>query len=77
MDSAEARTCYIFKITNITDSQLQYTVSYALEMIYIQRDKLTDRYRQTDRQVGRETNRQRDMQAGRQAEMQTARETDK
>ena len=42
VDSAEARTCYIFKITNISDSLLQYTVSHVLEIIYIQRDKQTD-----------------------------------
>ena len=56
VDSAEVRTCYIFKITKISDSLLQYTVSYVLEIIYIQRDKQTDRYRQTDGYVGRETN---------------------
>jgi len=87
VDSVEASTCYTFKITNISDSLLQYTVSHVLEIIYIQRDKQTDRYRQTDQQVGRETNRQRqagrqadretDRQTGRQAEMQKARETDK
>ena len=42
----------IFKITNISDSLFQYTVSYVLEIIYIHRDK------QTDWKVGRETNRQ-------------------
>ncbi len=42
VDSAETRTCYIFKITNISDSLFQYTVSYVLEIIYIQRDKQTD-----------------------------------
>ena len=75
MDSAEARTCYIFKITNISDSQ--YTVSYLLEIIYIQRDKQIDTDRQTgrwtERQTGKETCRQTDTQA----EMQTATETDK
>ena len=77
VDSAEARTCYIFKITNISDSLLQYTVSYLLEIVYIQRDKQIDTDRQTgrwtERQTGKETCRQTDTQA----EMQTATETDK
>ena len=42
VDSAETRTCYIFKITNLSDSLFQYTVSYVLEIISIQRDKQTD-----------------------------------
>ena len=79
MDSAEARTCYIFKITNISDSQ--YTVLYLLEIIYSQRDKQIDTDRQTgrwaERQTGEETRRQTGKQADRQAEMQTATETDK
>ena len=60
VDSAETRTCYIFKITNISDSLLQYTVSYLFEIVYIQRDKHVKRHacrqagRQTDRQAGRD-----------------------
>ena len=78
VDSAEVRTCYIFKITNISDSLLQYTVSYVLEIIYIQRD---NRQVDTDRPTGRwaeiQTCKETRLQTGRQAEMQTARETDK
>ncbi len=73
--SAEVRTCYIFKITNISDSLFQYTVSDLLEIIYIQRDKQTDTDRPTDRQVGRETNRQTDRQRCRRLERQTSRGT--
>ena len=79
VDSVEARTCYIFKITNISASQ--YKVSYLLEIVYIQRDKQIDTDRQTgrwtERQTGKQTCRQTGKQADRQAEMQTATETDK
>ena len=69
VDSAEARTCYIFKIKNISDSLLQYTVSYLLEIIYSQRDK------QTDWKVGRETNRQTGRQRCRRLTRQISRGT--
>ena len=75
VDLAEARTCYIFKITNISDSQ--YTVLYLLEIIYSQRDKQIDTDRQTGRWAERQTGKETRRQTGRQADRQTATETDK
>ena len=74
VDSAEARTCYIFKITNISDSQ--YTVSYLLEIIYIQRDKQIDTDRQNGRWAERQTGKETRRQTGRQADRQAGRDAD-
>ena len=74
-DSAEARTCYIFKITNISDSVFQYMVSRL--SIFKETNRQIDTDRPTRRWAERQTGKETVRQAGRQAEMQTARETDK
>ena len=50
VDSAEARTCYIFKITNVSDSLLQYTVFIFWRLSIF---KETHRHIDTDRPTGR------------------------
>ena len=87
VDSAEARTCYIFKITNVSDSLLQYTVLCFGDYLYSKRhiDILTQtdrpaggqRYKRAKKQTGRQAGRQAGRQICRRLERQTSRGTDR